>query len=418
MIFAVMLLLLSVSMANHAADLFDLNFPVPLKISELAKIVYGEILSENYILEADLLKDETAISSNLRGLTKKTASLAFASVLQQQGYKAEKINGVNFIRKRKADDAFEIFHYRPKYRKTGYLVDLSSALFKEGSFTSRRSVQSPAVESLSTSTGALQDKKSDTGHTAQSAIDKDPDTLIFQGPQREIDLLKKILAQIDQPQGEITVKGIVYEVSTNKTDGSAYGLALNILGGRLGITAGIQKNLGNAITLHNAGSIGLDAVASALATDSRFKTLSSPNLRVKSGATARFSAGADVPILGAVQLQPNGTSVQSVSYKPSGVILSLMPEVRENQIDLTVNQQLSSFVATTTGVNNSPTLIKREITTSVTAKDEEFIILGGLTEEKNSQDSNGLAFIPEWLHSKSSDTSKTEILLILQVQKI
>lgn len=114
----------------------------------------------------------------------------------------------------------------------------------------------------------------------------------------------------------------------------------------------------------------------------------------------------------------NGNPVQSVEYKPSGVIFDLKPQVREIGIDLTINQQLSTFIPTTTGVNNSPTLIKREISTRIGAVDNDVIVLGGLDEDKSSSDSSGLSFLPSFLKSKGGQNSKTQILLVLQVQKI
>lgn len=415
------LLLCFLSFSAIAAETFELAFPNPIKISELARIVYGEILEQNYILEADLLKDDTAIVSGLRNLSKKTVDQAFRNVLEQQGFKVSKIDGVNYIRKRGLQDGFELFYYRPKYRPSAYLMDLSSSLFKEGAFTSHRTVPSAAGgASLAGSTGvpAAGEKKSGSPTSAAGQMDKDTDVLIFQGPQKEIDLLKKLLVQVDVPKGEVVVKGVVYEVSTSKNDGTAYGLALNILSGKFGLSAGLIKNLGNTVTLHNTGSIGLDVMASALSNDNRFKVLSSPNIRVKSGSTARFSSGADVPVVGAVQLDRNGNPFSSVDYKPSGVILNIVPEVRDGHIELTVNQQLSNFIPTTSGVNNSPTLLKRELTTSITAPNDDVIVLGGLTEEKVNHDRNGLSFLPAFLHSVGDSDSKTEILLLLQVQKI
>ena len=52
-------------------------------------------------------------------------------------------------------------------------------------------------------------------------------------------------------------------------------------------------------------------------------------------------------------------------------------------MDLKIQQQLSNFVTTETGVNNSPTLIKRDVTTEVSLADGDIILLGGLagTEE-------------------------------------
>src|ERR1035437_1745200 len=88
------------------------------------------------------------------------------------------------------------------------------------------------------------------------------------------------------------------------------------------------------------------------------------SMRVKSGASARFSVGNETPVLGAVSYQQNGSSVQSVEYRPSGVILDLKPFVRSVGIDLTGFQQLSNFAVTDTGVNSSPPLSKRELSTT------------------------------------------------------
>jgi len=213
----------------------------------------------------------------------------------------------------------------------------------------------------------------------------------------------------------VLVKSMVYEVSTGEKDGSAFGLALNIMQGKFGLNIGKLAANGDSITFKSAS---IDAVFSALSTDSRFKSISNPSLRVKSGASARFSVGSDVPVLGAVQFDKNGNAIQSVEYKPSGVIFDLRPQIRESVIDLTINQQLSTFIPTVTGVNNSPTLIKREISTSIGASSDDVIVLGGLDEDKSSGDSSGFSFLPPWLKSRGGENSKTQILLVLQVQKI
>ena len=74
-----------------------------------------------------------------------------------------------------------------------------------------------------------------------------------------------------------------------------------------------------------------------------------------------------------------------MDYRSSGVILDLRPVVRDQGIDLTVFQQISSFAATTTGVNTSPTLQKREITTTVGVRDGEMVVLGGLSDERSTE---------------------------------
>lgn len=181
-------------------------------------------------------------------------------------------------------------------------------------------------------------------------------------------------------------RGVVYEVGSDSKDGSAFSLALNLLGGKLSLVAGPEKAMENVARFRN---VTIDAVYSALSVDSRFKVISSPSLRVLSGGFGRFSVAQEVPVLGALSFPGNGAQpVQSVEYRSSGVIFELQPLVRESVIDLNLAQQISSFVPTETGVNGSPTLIKREVKSSLSLTDGDVVILGGLAENKVSDPSS------------------------------
>lgn len=156
-----------------------------------------------------------------------------------------------------------------------------------------------------------------------------------------------------------------------------------------------------------------------LETDSRFKVVSSPSLRIQSGARGVFSVGQEVPVLGALSFpQGAGQAAQSVEYRSSGVIFDIKPTVRNAVIELALSQQLSDFIKTTTGVNNSPTLTKRELKTTVGLQDGDVIVLGGLAEDKDTQTRDGTSFLPSFLHTSGKEVSSSEILLVLQVQRL
>ena len=74
-------------------------------------------------------------------------------------------------------------------------------------------------------------------------------------------MLKKLLAQVDDRQGELSVRAVVYEVSSDESTGSAFGLALNVLGGKLGASVGAVNAVDTFFRLRTAG---IDAVVSAL----------------------------------------------------------------------------------------------------------------------------------------------------------
>lgn len=79
---------------------------------------------------------------------------------------------------------------------------------------------------------------------------------------------------------------------------------------------------------------------------------------------------------------------------------------------------MSNFVSTSTGVSGSPTLIKRELKSDLSLLDGEIVVMGGLSESKDTGATNGLSLLPEFLQSKSSDKTTAEILVILQVTKL
>jgi type II secretory pathway component GspD/PulD (secretin) len=81
------------------------------------------------------------------------------------------------------------------------------------------------------------------------------------------------------------VKAVVYEVTTGNSEGSAFGLALNVLGGKLGLSIGGASTLANSVSIKSAS---IDSAFSALSGDTRFKAISTPQVRVKSGTQARL----------------------------------------------------------------------------------------------------------------------------------
>lgn len=414
---------LAAPVQNQAVTLSFDKIPV----IELVNFVYGDILKQNFALHPALIGNDKLVTVHFQGDFDKAKLSAFMeNLLSGVGIAIQKKPGYLFLspiaEKDQAEPDQEIFYYRAKYRPPNYIMDLTASLFKIGRFTGQRSgIRSSPLDSqpssvVSAPQGTAKKPVQDTGTSAYSLQDKnDQDAFIFQGTEKEIAQLQKLLQQIDVQTGEVLVKGMVYEVTTGAKDGSAFGLALNIMQGKFGLNIGNIAAIGDSISFKNTN---INAIFSALSTDSRFKSVSNPSLRVKSGSSARFSVGSDVPVLGAVQFDKNGNPIQSVEYKPSGVIFDLKPQIRENVIDLTINQQLSSFIPTTTGVNNSPTLIKREISTSIGASNDDVIVLGGLDEDKSSTDSSGFSFLPDWMKNKGGQDSKTQILLVLQVQKI
>lgn len=410
--------------AASAASVVSLHLDsVPVR--ELASLVFGEVLGANYVLDAALLSKPDVVSVHM-DIAKPTDSekARLIALVESFGVSVTQVKGVYFLKPQGKAEGIdeEVFYYRPRYRSVDYLVGMLTGVFKSGRFTHRRGIQATGakyqngVAAAASTPDTSTPPPADSGGSAYSMIDKEmADSFLFVGTAKDVARLASLLEKVDADPGEVFVRAQVYEVTTTKSDGSGFGVALSLLSGKLGFNLAKPSSVANSITFKTAN---VDAVFSVFAQDSRFKSLSAPALRVKSGYSARISVGSDVPVLGSVQLDKNGNPVQSVTYRPSGVILDLQPEIREGGIDLTVNQTVSSFTATTTGVNNSPTLLKRELQTRIGAQADDVIVLGGMDESRDNSDESGPSFLPSFLKAKGGTNSRTELLLVLQVQRI
>lgn len=401
-----------------------------VRLVDFVRLVYSEVLQKSYVLDSEFVKNEDVVTLHLRNVEPQEVERKLDALLKARGFSSIGAGAIQIVGKPFHEtEEKHVVVYRPSYRSVSYLLELVQSLFPQGAFSGQRGIQqiNPQLASAhgvaagapvaqSQNVQPQQMPVSDPGTSAYSRLDKaDQDIIIFQGTDNDAKRLASVLAQLDKPAGELVVKAVVYEVRSAAKEGNALKLAASILSGKLGVVVNTGKLDQNAIKI----SFGdFEAIYSALATDSRFKLVSSPTMRVKSGSSARFVAGADVPVLGNVTYPNNGQPVQSVEYKQSGVILDIKPHMRELVTDLTINQQISTFVQTTTGVNNSPTLLKRELQTQISTKDGEIIVLGGLEENQDTNESSGLSFLPDFLKAKSDDKQRTEIMVILDARRI
>lgn len=288
----------------------------------------------------------------------------------------------------------EVGFYRPMYRDPQYLADILRSVFPDLRFGSK-----------------AENQKDDARNSAANPAD----ALVYAGNAVDVLGARKLIAQLDTETAQLSIKATVYEVQTGHTNQSALSIALNLIGGK--VLGGFLTGSPVVDTFARLKTKNVDAVVSALSTDSRFKVVTSPSVRTRSGAEAVLTSGQQVPVLGAVSYQgDNSTPVQSVEYRDSGVILKVRPTVHRAMIDVDVSQELSSFVRTDTGVNSSPTLIKRALANQLSLSSGDVVVLGGLTEDRDTAARSGI--FKGFLGSRTKEKARTEILLILQVETL
>ncbi|TYG33306.1 type II secretion system protein GspD [Lonepinella koalarum] len=371
---AIFSLFLSITAAAKNVDFKLEAVPLPRAIS----MIYDEVLEQPYMLDPKLASDTRLISFHTT--EKQDFNEFITRYFENMNIKVYEKKGVTYIahiEPKPVKIVKRSFVYNPIHRDVEYL-----ASFVQG---------------------------------GDGIVSASGDKLVYYGTQEDINRVKNVLQSVDTKTKEVVVTGYLFEVQTEERQGSGINFLAKLLSGKLGISIGTKQNYENFITI-NAGN--LDAMIELFREDTHFRVISSPTLRVKSGSTGNFSVGSDVPVLSNVTYQDT-RAVQSIEYRSSGVIFEITPIIKTQAIDLKIQQQLSNFVKTDTGVNQSPTLLKRDLVTDVSVKNGDVIVLGGLAENKVNKGETGLSFLPKgWFTGNSSSNSKTDIILLLQIKEI
>jgi type II secretory pathway component GspD/PulD (secretin) len=376
-----------------------------VRVADVARIVYGDMLKKSYVLDDDVLRGDQLVSLSWSNMSKSEVERQARSLLNLRGYEVVQQGRVALIRVRdKRDEGILI--YEPRNRSARYLADILVRVADARQLGTRGLSSTPSQQ-------AAIAKQPEFQGSASSQVDRSAlDQMAYQCMPKECERLRGLLVQLDTPEAQVILRAAVYEVGTTRGEGSALQIAGKLLQGQLTAAAGVS--IAGASSFHLTAA-NLDAVVSVLDQDGRFKSVSRPMLRVRTGQQARFSVGQQVPVLGSVSLDKNGNAVQSVEYRQSGTIFTVQPDVRADVVDLNVTQELSSFVNTTTGVNNSPTLLQRTANSQLSIKAGEVVVFAGLEEAREDDSTSHLFGIP--LAGQQSRTT-SEVLLFIEAQRI
>ncbi|CDH02056.1 type II secretion system protein GspD [Xenorhabdus bovienii] len=374
-------------------------------IPKSVNFIYGQVFKKPFMISPEVITDTRLVSFHITPDLDEKAF--FVRYLNNMGIGVTNKSGVDYIYKLKIVEPVipqHTFVYKPKYRSVGYLTSVLSSVV-QGRFGHGGSMSAYVGGS-----------KASNNSSGANSFSSSGDMLVFYGTKADISRIEQVLPSIDTMSDEVYVGGYVYQVQTTERNGSGLALAAKLLSQRFSIQIG-GATAGSMDNFIKFSSGNLSALVEMFNTDSRFTVVSSPSLRARSGTSTSFSVGEDVPVLSNVSYSGD-KPVQSVEYRSSGVIFNVMPEVRQGVIDLSISQELSNFAKTHTGVNNSPTLIKRNIQTSVSVNDGDIILIGGLADNKDTSANTGLSFMPSWFSTRSNEKTKTDIVIILQAKKV
>jgi general secretion pathway protein D len=179
--------------------------------------------------------------------------------------------------------------------------------------------------------------------------------------------------------------------------------------------------------LHNyGGTYALAAIAHLLQSQTNTNIISTPNLVTLDNEEAKIIVGSNVPFITG-QFTNTGTATtspfQTIERKDVGITLRIKPQIGENgTIRMTIFQEsssLSSSVAPGTS-NAGPSTDKRSIESNVVVDDGQIIVLGGLIEDKYSDNKSKVPLLGDipvlgaLFRSESRTKTRTNLMVFLR----
>jgi general secretion pathway protein D len=185
-----------------------------------------------------------------------------------------------------------------------------------------------------------------------------------------------------------------------------------------GLNIGLLKNYG--------GTYALAAIAHLLQSQTNTNIISTPNLVTLDNEEAKIIVGSNVPFITG-QYTNTGTATsspfQTIERKDVGITLRIKPQIGENgTVRMTIFQEsssLSSAVAPGTS-NAGPTTDKRSIESNVVVDDGQIIVLGGLIEDRYTDNKSKVPLLGDipvigaLFRSESRTKKRTNLMVFLR----
>ncbi len=251
----------------------------------------------------------------------------------------------------------------------------------------------------------------------------------------EYERIEAALKRLDLPPTQILIEASIVEVTLN--DGLQYGLQWAFSGdvGNNGYSgSGLISTDGKRTTADIAAAIGqgfnytlknsagtIKAALNALSSKTNVKVVASPSLMVLDNHTAAISVGTQQPYRsGEISTTTVGSSnAVSYQYKDTGVNLQVTPSVNAgNIVTMTVNQMVTD-VGAKDEITQQVTFLQRQLSSRVSVRSGESIVMGGLIQENTSDGRSGIPVLHELpvvgnlFGSTNNSMRRTELLVII-----
>ncbi len=243
------------------------------------------------------------------------------------------------------------------------------------------------------------------------------------------DILRKILDQLDKIPEQVMIETMIVEATLDATTKMGiewqYSGSLARLTGDKNSTGTGGTDFGNKTASpalqglrYTLSGSNLSAFMNALQTDQKFQILSTPRIFTSNNVQAQINISQSIPYVLSSRQDTNGNFTYNYAFQDVGIVLTVTPRITSNgYVTMDVTQTANDLQGYTSF--NAPIVNQREADTTVSVRDGETIVLGGIIRRTVSSTVNkvpllgDIPLLGQLFKSTSKENQKTELLVFL-----
>ncbi len=248
--------------------------------------------------------------------------------------------------------------------------------------------------------------------------------LVYATPY-EYQKIERILTKLDVVATQVLIEASIVEVTL--TDDLQYGLEWafdNNLGGGdsgrglLDLGGNLAPQAGFSYTITNSAGAA-KAVLNALAEDSLINVISTPSVLVLDNHTASINVGDQQPIQSQSTVTNGGNVQNSITYRPTGVQLTVTPSVNDGGLVTLDIEQTVSDVGAVDAATGQRSFLERAVSSRIAIRSGESVVLGGLIRDNETEGQSGVPVLKDiplvgaLFSTTSVSSTRTELLIFI-----
>ena len=294
---------------------------------------------------------------------------------------------------------------------------------------SAKPVSASTQAALAEGAGTLRSKINITADEVRNA-------LIIEAIPSDHRIIENILNQIDILPRQVLIEATIAEITidTSTDIGMQWAFGQGAAQGEASFAATINKLVSTATSASFSGlnaAVGVTdkwfAALNALATEGKVNVISSPHVLASENKEAKIDVSREIPVASSSYTTNSATTVTetAIEYRDTGVILTVIPHINDKGlVTLEVAQEVSDLDQDVFVAGKAyPSFFKRNVTTTLTVKHGQTIVIGGLIKDKESESETGVPCliklpIAKYIFGQNSKSTEKIELVVLITPKV